>query len=60
MPLASFRISTESDALNAFLQEKLVPFIEGDDQDLVVSAVSTYDRLLVHGSSQVMFTFYNA
>ncbi|XP_024373627.1 uncharacterized protein [Physcomitrium patens] len=34
------------------LEEKLVPFIEGDDQDLVVSAVSTYDRLLVHGSSQ--------
>lgn len=34
------------------LEEKLVCFIEGDGQDLVLAVGSTYDRLLVHGSSQ--------
>ncbi|KAG0628310.1 hypothetical protein M758_1G017400 [Ceratodon purpureus] len=34
------------------LEEKLVSFIEGDGQDLVLAVGSTYDRLLVHGSSQ--------
>lgn len=34
------------------LEEKLVSFIEGDVQDLVLAVGSAYDRLLVHGSSQ--------
>jgi hypothetical protein len=34
------------------LEENLVSFIEGDGQDLVLAVGSTYDRLLVHGSSQ--------
>lgn len=32
----------------------MVCFIEGDGQDLVLAVGSTYDRLLVHGSSQVL------
>jgi len=40
-------------ALN-LLQEKLDCFIEGDGQDLVLAVGSAYDRLLVHGSSQVL------
>lgn len=36
------------------LQEKLVCFIKGDGQDLVLAVGSNFDRLLVHGSCQVL------
>lgn len=49
--LASLRNLTCNDSLP---QEKLVSFVEGDVQDLVLAVGSAYDRLLVHGSSQVL------
>lgn len=40
--------------MQLFLQEQLVRFIHGEDKELVIAVDTPYDRLLLHGLSQVL------
>ena len=40
--------------MQLFVQEQLVRFIHGEDKELVVAVDTPYDRLLLHGLSQVL------